>query len=302
MTFFSPWYCFAAIASIVFGISFLPGCAHTMLATGWPNETGMKDIFETTERISMAAGLSTLSMADDLPDDTERSVGQLRIHSDFPLAGQHRLIRELDTMRTTISQELDIPVSDEPIHLYLFNDPADYQAFVQRHFPRFPGRRACFIETDTTLAIFAPWQGRIAEDLRHETTHGYLHAVLPGIPLWLDEGLAEFFEVPQPANGFHQGHTDHLTGRLLEGTWQPRIERLEELEDAAVMSQDHYAESWCWVHWLLRTTPQRRQLIEGYLHDLRRDTVTMPLSARLRELEGPPAATTRAVREHLESL
>jgi hypothetical protein len=68
------------------------------------------------------------------------------------------------------------------------------------------------------------------------------------------------------------------------------------------MSQDHYAEAWCWVHWLLRTTPQRRQLIEDYLHDLRRDTVTMPLSARLRELEGPPAATTRAVREHLESL
>jgi hypothetical protein len=68
------------------------------------------------------------------------------------------------------------------------------------------------------------------------------------------------------------------------------------------MSRDHYAEAWCWVHWLLRTTPQRRQLIEDYLHDLRRDTVTLPLSARLRELEGPPAATTRAVRKHLESL
>ena len=135
MTFFSTWYYFAVFASIIFGVLILPGCAHTMLATGWPNETGIKEIFATTERISLAAGLSTLSMADDLPDDTERSIGQLRIHSDFPLAGQHRLIRELDTMRTTISQELDIPVSDEPIHLYLFNDPADYQAFVQTAFP-----------------------------------------------------------------------------------------------------------------------------------------------------------------------
>ena len=53
MTFFSPWYCFAAIASIVFGVSFLPGCAHTMLATGWPNETGIKEIFATTERITL---------------------------------------------------------------------------------------------------------------------------------------------------------------------------------------------------------------------------------------------------------
>jgi hypothetical protein len=294
--------CSAVLTVIAIGILSLSGCAHTMLATGWSNDTGISEIFDTTERISHAAGLSALSMTDDLPNDTERRVGQLRIHSDFPLAGQHRLIRELNNMRATISQELDLPVSDEPIHLYLFENPADYQAFVQRHFPRFPGRRACFIETDTTLAIFAPWQERIAEDLRHETTHGYLHAVVPGIPLWLDEGLAEFFEVPQPADGFHQGHADHLTGRLLEGTWQPRIARLEELEDAAAMSQDHYAEAWCWAHWLLRTTPQRRQVLEDYLHDLRRDPVTVPLSARLRELEGPPSVTTQAVRHHLESL
>jgi hypothetical protein len=30
--------------------------------------------------------------------------------------------------------------------------------------------------------------------------------------------------------------------------------------------------------------------------------VTVPLSARLRELEGPPSVTTQAVRHHLESL
>ena len=292
----------AVLVSITFATLVLSGCAHTMLATGWSNDTGVSELFSTTERISYATGLSTLSLASDLPNDTEHRVGQLRIHADFPLAGHHRLIRELDNMRATISQELDLPVSDEPIHLYLFEDPDDYKAFVQRHFPRFPGRRACFIETDTTLAIFAPWQERIAEDLRHETTHGYLHAVLTGIPLWLDEGLAEFFEVPQPADGFHRGHTDHLAGKLLEGTWQPRIERLEALEDAAAMSQDHYAEAWCWVHWLLRTTPQRRQVIEDYLHDLRRDPVTVPLSARLRELEGPPAVTTQTVRHHLENL
>ncbi|MCP4891276.1 MAG: hypothetical protein GY904_32365, partial [Planctomycetaceae bacterium] len=188
--------CCGVLTTIAFGILSLSGCAHTMLATGWSNDTGIRELFDTTERISHAAGLSTLSMADDLPNDIERRVGQLRIHSDFPLAGHHRLIRELDNMRATISQELDLPVSDEPIHLYLFENPTDYLAFVQRHFPRFPGRRACFIETDTTLAIFAPWQERIAEDLRHETTHGYLHAVVPSIPLWLDEGLAEFFEVP----------------------------------------------------------------------------------------------------------
>lgn len=278
------------------------GCAHTMLAAGRPSLEGFDELFAESRPFTDAAGLPPLSMANDLPKKTERQVGQLRIHADFPLAGQHRLIRELDALRVTLSQELDLPVSDEPIHLYLFGNLSDYQTFVQRHFPGFPARRACFIETDTTLAVFAPWQERIAEDLRHETTHGYLHAVLPDIPLWLDEGLAEFFELPQPADGRHQPHADHLAGRLLEGTWQPRIERLEALEDAAAMSQDHYAEAWCWTHWLLRTTPARRRLLETYLSDLRHDPVTPSLSARLRDLEGPPAVTTAAVRDHVRDL
>ena len=280
----------------------LGGCAHTMLASGWPSRPDLDGLLEGTSRLTDAAGLPPLSMAEDLPGRTERHVGQLRIHADFPLAGQHRLIRELDGLRVTISQELDLPISDEPIHLYLFADLADYQHFVQRHFPGFPNRRACFIETDTTLAVFAPWQERIAEDLRHETTHGYLHAVVPSIPLWLDEGLAEFFELPQPADGLHQAHADHLSGRLLEGTWQPRIERLEALEDAAAMSQDHYAEAWCWTHWLLRTTPARRRLLETYLTDLRHDPMTPPLSVRLRQAEGAPAVTTATVRDHVRQL
>jgi len=280
----------------------LGGCSHAMLASGWPQRPDLETLFQGTGRLTDAAGLPPLSMADDLPDKTERRVGQLRIHADFPLAGQHRLIRELDGLRVTISQELEIPISDEAIHLYLFADLPDYERFVQRHFPGFPNRRACFIETDTTLAVFAPWQERIAEDLRHETTHGYLHAVVPDIPLWLDEGLAEFFELPQPADGLHQAHADHLAGKLLEGTWQPRIERLEALEDAAAMSQDHYAEAWCWTHWLLRTTPARRRLLETYLADLRHDPMTPPLSVRLRQAEGTPAVTTTTVRDHVLQL
>ena len=37
----------------------------------------------------------------------------------------------------------------------------------------------------------------LAVDLRHETTHAVLHGLLPMVPLWLDEGLAEYFEAPE---------------------------------------------------------------------------------------------------------
>ena len=291
----------AVIVAVCGPLLLAAGCARTMLALDAAVAPFAQRLDEAG-RLASPVGLPGVFAAADLPRRTERRVGQLQIHADFPLAGQHRLIRELDNLRATISQQLDLPVSDEPIHLYLFADFKDYRAFVQRHFPQFPTRRACFIKTDTTLAVFAAWQDRIAEDLRHETTHGYLHAVVPAVPLWLDEGLAEFFELPEAAAGLHERHAAHLAGRLLEGTWLPRLERLEAIDDAAVMSQDHYAEAWCWVHWLLRTTPERRLLLETYLRDLRNDAATAPLSVRLREAEGTPTATSAAVRQHLEEL
>jgi len=226
----------------------------------------------------------------------------LVIHTDFPLAEQHRIVRELESLRSDVSQRLGLPISDEPVHLYLFDSKDRYDAFAARQFPGFPARRAFFVETDTTLSVFAVWQDRIAEDLRHETTHGYVHAVVPAIPLWLDEGIAEFFELPRSEHGVHAAHVAHLAGRLLEGTWRPDLARMEALASAGELSQDHYAEAWCWTHWLLCTTPQRRRLLQDYLADVRRDVQTAPLSARLRYAEGSGTDLSAAIRAHLETL
>jgi hypothetical protein len=237
-----------------------------------------------------------------LPEREVVHAGQLVIHADFGLAEQHRLIRDLETLRTEVSQDLGLPISDEPVHLYLFSDTSRYDSFAARHFPNFPVRRAFFVETDTTLAVFAPWQDRIAEDLRHETTHGYVHAVVPTVPLWLDEGIAEHFEVPRGSAGIHPQHVAHLAGRFLEGTWRLDLTRLESLAAAGEMSQDHYAEAWAWVHWLLHTTPLRRRILQDYLADLRRDGRSAPLSARLAYYEGPAATWTASLAAHVEEL
>lgn len=238
----------------------------------------------------------------ELPSRTKVFAGQLVIHADFPLTQQHRLIRNLETLRTRVSQHLDLPISDEPVHLYLFEDTDHYDEFLVHQFPNFPARRAFFVETDTTLSVYAAWQDRIAEDLRHETTHGYVHAVVPTVPLWLDEGIAEYFETPTSEQGFHEEHIAHLNGRLIEGTWQPNIDALERLSSPGEMSQDHYAESWCWVHWMLNTTPERRKILQDYLTDLRRDGKTAPLTVRLARSEGSLSRCDSAVKAHTKSL
>ncbi|MCE9629834.1 MAG: DUF1570 domain-containing protein [Planctomycetia bacterium] len=277
--------CILAVPALATAIA---GCAHLASHPGLP--------------AGMAATLVAVGGDSGLPARSEVTAGQLVIHADFPIAGQHRLVRELDSLRTDVSQELALPISDEPVHLYLFESTSRYDAFVARQYPTFPARRAFFVETDTTLSVFAVWQDRVAEDLRHETTHGYVHAVVPAVPLWLDEGIAEFFETPRGEQGLHRGHVAHLAGRLLEGTWRPDMDRLDAVTSPGEMSQDHYAEAWCWVHWLLRSTPERRELLQNYLLDVRRDPDTPPLSARLRHELRPSIDAAAEVKAHLSRL
>ena len=277
-------------------LSLTAGCLRAWQATPWQTSV----VSGSGSLATAAAGL--LPANGVLPGQTEVVAGQLVIHADFPLAEQHRLIRELEALRVDVSQDLGLPISDEPVHLYLFENADRYESFVVRQFPGFPARRAFFVETDTTLSVYAAWQDRIAEDLRHETTHGYVHAVVPTVPLWLDEGVAEYFERPRNDKGLHREHVDHLAGRLLEGTWQPNLDTLEGLTVPGDMSQDHYAEAWCWVHWMLHTTPERREILQDYLADLRRDGKTAPLPLRLVRSEGSMTACSAAVKAHVEAL
>ena len=46
-----------------------------------------------------------------------------------------------------------------------------------------------FVKRDGRLMVYTMWSPRVGEDLRHEVTHGYLHSVVRGLPLWLDEGF-----------------------------------------------------------------------------------------------------------------
>jgi len=276
-------------------VACIPACR---LAAPWPALDG---ILPESTRIDPSVP-SPFGWEDDAPRTSTVRAGQLVIRADFGLAEQHRLFRDLEALRADVSQDLGLPISDEPVHLYLFADPAAYEAFASRHFPGFPVRRAFFIETDTVLAVFATWQDRIAEDLRHETTHGYVHAVVPRLPLWLDEGIAEHYELPRGEAGRHSHHAAHLSGRFLEGTWRIDLPRLEALSSAGELSQDHYAESWAWVHWLLHTTPGRRRVLQEYLADLRRDGVAAPLSSRLVAAEGPLPKIHAAVVAHVEEI
>lgn len=213
---------------------------------------------------------------------------QLVIHSNFPLPHKHRLLEDLRMQRGDVLARLNLPPSDEPIHVYLFETEETFTRFLRQHHPEFPARRAFFVESDTRLAVYAQWGDRVAEDLRHEVSHGYLHSVVRNIPLWLDEGLAECFEVPRADGGLNRPHVQLLLNRLLSEGWRPNLQRLEELRHPGDMTQDDYAESWAWAYWLLNTDPRRRDLLQQYLLALRRQGAAEPLSHTLPRLDPHP--------------
>jgi hypothetical protein len=213
---------------------------------------------------------------------------QLAIHSDFPLAANHRLVTELVAVRADLRHRLGIPSSEEPILIYLFENADELNGFVHLYHPEFPARRAFFLETDTRLQIYAQWGDRIGEDLRHEVTHGYLHASVPNLPLWLDEGIAEYYEVPRSTGGMNRTDLECLATGLERRQWRPDLARMEHLEPTHEMTQEEYSEAWAWVHFLLETRREHRMVLREYLEDLRRFGSAEPLAVRLQGLVSDP--------------
>jgi len=234
-----------------------------------------------------------------LPQELSVVRDQLVIYSDFKLATRHRLVEELIALRGDISEQLDVPVSDEPIHIYLFDKAATYQKYIDKHFPDLPDRRAFFVESDTRLTVYAQWGDRVAEDLRHEVTHGYLHSVIPNTPLWLDEGVAEYFETPRGWDGMHLAHLELLDAQAGKGDWKPDLSRLDKLVTIDQMTRRDYAESWLWLHFLLRTTRERRLVLQHHLSVLHEKAQAPPFSQAIFNAE-PDAAY--AVLDHLRML
>ena len=206
--------------------------------------------------------------------------------SDFEVKRDQPLFKELEALRDQVYKELALPPGTAAVQVYLFEDRARYTRFMQTRYPDLPARPAFFVAQPRTiggaedLLVYTFWGDRIQQDLRHELTHALLHGVIRDVPLWLDEGLAEYFEVPPAANGINAAHVEQLR-RTLGGPLKPDLARLEGLKEVAQMHRPEYREAWAWVHLMLRTSPEARGVLLAYLQQLRTRQSAGPLQPRL---------------------
>ena len=211
----------------------------------------------------------------------EHQIGQFEVHSDFDVEADRSLVAQLGSLRRDISETLQITIQPEPIHLLLFDQHATYESYLNRYFPGVPARRAMFIKRRGPGMVFAYRSRELSIDLRHETTHALLNASLPYVPLWLDEGMAEYFEgLPQEGQRTNKAHLPSVRRRAFWGSVRS-VDSLEAIEDLSNMGTREYQDAWSWVHFLLHESDSSKAILLKFLADLQAHSPPGQLSRRI---------------------
>ncbi len=209
-----------------------------------------------------------------------REFGPFICRAEFPLNRIDGLLRELAHLQEDLVRCLGVPPAEEPIELYFFRDKWSYSAYLKKHLPHVPYRRALYIKQDGPGRVYSYRSSEFEIDVRHECTHALLHSVLPVVPLWLDEGLAEYFEVPEKQRAFDNPHLGGLTWNLRLGI-APNLEKLERMSALSDMGKSQYRDAWAWVHFMFHGPRAAHAELGSFLQDFRENTPPGLLSQRL---------------------
>lgn len=211
----------------------------------------------------------------------ERVAGAFHCHSTFALEPYQTLFDELAQLERDLTATLGVVKVREPIHVYLFDSKDIYQQYVRQYFPDVPYRRALFVKNRGPGMVFAYKNPEFAIDVRHESTHALLHASLPMVPLWLDEGLAEYFEVPRDERASDNPHLTRIRWAARLGH-TPSLEHLEDKETLGDMGRTDYRNSWAWTHLMLHGPREAHDELVRFLADIQANTPPGQFSVRLK--------------------
>jgi hypothetical protein len=205
------------------------------------------------------------------------------------LAAHERFFAELPELQRELTRTLGVAPAKTPIYVYLFADEDQYRAYKDQHFPRVPFRPALYILEGGSPGVYTYRKPDLEIDVRHECTHALLHSALPVAPLWLDEGLAKYFEVPANRRAFDHPYFDDLKWKWSLRLGMVRsIESLEEKNDLTEMDAADYRFAWAWVHFMLHGPEDAHRALVNYLTCYQQYEPPGKLSARLAEAVNHP--------------
>lgn len=170
----------------------------------------------------------------------------------------------------------------ETIEVLVLDDSRSHRELIRERHPLAPDRRALFVKQDGQSTVYAYRQRDLAIDLRHECTHALLHSDLPMVPLWLDEGLAEYFEAAPDERPRGPAHLTALRWDLRLGRMLT-VEQLEKKHELSELTQLDYRFAWAWAHYMLHGPESATEALWAFLGKLRKSEPPGLLSERLSE-------------------
>ena len=241
-------------------------------------------------------GPGSIAPADWVARET---TGIFEIQSEYALNDKdsRELIQQITALQNDVQTLLNLKSENRPVEISLFKNRSTYRAHLSQRVPEGMNRPALFVQGTDMGRVYVYRHWGFDVDLRHESTHAVLHNALPYVPMWLDEGLAEYFEVVALKRSSGNPHLASLKRAILFG-WRPSLPHLEAAEDLADMGANEYREAWAWAHFMLHGPPEVRQVLSDFLFDIQSGEAAGLLSERLAETV--PNADVRLV-EHIRN-
>ena len=182
--------------------------------------------------------------------------------ADYPVDAQG-IQAQLTGLVSELSETLGVTSTGEPIQIVLFDSRKKYLDYVGSTVPISRERRAVFVRKGSLTSIYCYRSNATLTDLRHEMTHAVLHQHLQFLPLWMDEGLAEYFE-ETPEQRLSSSRMKNARWKSAVG-WSPDLDRLERIAVAGEMSSTDYRDCWAVCCYLLNESRESRSLLCHYL-------------------------------------
>jgi len=223
--------------------------------------------------------LSVSALAIEPPRERERwttlAIDELTVYSSADDYTTRGIASDLVRLRGALGAVTQLKVrSPLPTRVYIFGDRRTFEQYSQAAIGRSDNLSGVFhSDRDGNHVLIAGSSKGVDRIVFHELTHYFLrNTVSSHVPLWFNEGLAEFYSTFSARN-----ETVDVGMPIAEHLAWLHNEKLIPLKDLFAINHDSkeynessrlgvfYAESWALVHYLMIGNPARRDQLGTYV-------------------------------------
>jgi tetratricopeptide (TPR) repeat protein len=223
--------------------------------------------------------LSTSVLAIEPPREKERwttlAIDELTVYSSADDATTRDVASDLVRLRGALGVVTKLKVrSPLPTRVYIFGDRRSFEQYCQAAIGRSDNLSGVFLsDRDGNHVLIAGGSKGVDRVVFHELTHYFLrNTVSTHVPLWFNEGLAEFystFSARKDTVSVGLPVAEHLAW-LHQQTLIPLKDLFAITHDSKDYNEGNrqgvfYAESWALVHYLMVGNPARRDQLGTYV-------------------------------------